>query len=121
MDIHTVETEYFHNVNMTMTYKTSSRSIILTSMIMHMVTFITLALGTVYESNWLIFVSLITLLLGLFFGKEMLERLDYEEDLADFQQNVKDGLEKIYGDEEIETSQRSSRRADMLRNPNNNS
>ena len=88
---------------------------ILTSMIMHMATFITLALGSIYELKWLTFVSLITLLLGLFFGKEMLERLDYEEDLANFQQSVKDGLEKIY-DEETETSQRSSRRA-MLRNP----
>ena len=99
-----------------MSYKTSSRSMILTSMIMHMATFITLALGSIYQLEWLTVVSLLTLLLGLFFGKEMLERLDYEEDLADFQQNVKDSLEKIYGDEETETGQRSSRRANLKNN-----
>ena len=93
---------------------------ILTSMIMHMATFITLALGSIYELKWLTFVSLITLLLGLFFGKEMLHRLDYEEDLAIFQQNVIDGLESSgcfdKTLDETETSQRSSRRANLKNN-----
>ncbi len=82
-------------------------------MILHMVTFITLALGSIYELRWLIFVSLITLLLGLFFGKETLERLDYEEfekNLTEFQH----ALEEAYG--ETETGQRTSHRADIIHN-----
>ena len=57
----------------------STRLMILTSMLLHLTTFVALALGSIYELKWLTFGSLITLCLGIFFGKETLERLDYEE------------------------------------------
>jgi len=59
----------------------STRLMILTSMLLHLTTFIAVAIGSIYELKWLIFGSLITLSLGIFFGKETLERLDYEENL----------------------------------------
>lgn len=59
----------------------STRLMILTSMILHMVTFVAIALGSIYELKWLMFGSLLTLALGIFFGKETLERLDYEENI----------------------------------------
>ena len=52
---------------------------ILVSMICHMLTFIFLGLGSIYESGVLTFLSLLTLMLGLFFGKEALENVDMEE------------------------------------------
>jgi len=68
----------------------STRLMILTSMILHMVTFIALALGSIYELNWLTFGSLITLALGIYFGKETLERLDYEESLKEPEPPLRD-------------------------------
>ena len=61
-------------------------------MILHLVTFITLALGSVYEQTWLTFGSLISLALGLYFGKESLERLDAA--------NFEDTIEPAEDDEE---------------------
>ena len=57
----------------------STRLLILTNMILHMVTFIALALGSIYELGWLTFGSLVTLMLGLYFGREALDRLDYDD------------------------------------------
>lgn len=54
----------------------STQLLCLTSMLLHLATFITLALGSIYESKLLTFIALVALMLGLYFGKETLNRLD---------------------------------------------
>ena len=52
---------------------------ILVSMICHTATFILLALGSIYQLQLLTFGSLVSLMVGLFFAKEALENVDFEE------------------------------------------
>lgn len=52
---------------------------ILISMISHMITFILLGLGSIYENGILTFLSLVSMMIGLFLAKEVLETLDTTE------------------------------------------
>jgi hypothetical protein len=48
-------------------------------MLCHVATFILLGLGSIYENGILTFLALVSLAVGLFFGKEALENPDIEE------------------------------------------
>jgi hypothetical protein len=45
-------------------------------MVLHIITFILLGLGGIYDSKLLAFGALVSLMVGLFFGKEALETAD---------------------------------------------
>lgn len=57
----------------------STKLLVLVSMICHLATYLLLGLGSIYEMQILTFGSLCTLAIGLYFGKEVLERLDTAE------------------------------------------
>ncbi len=59
-------------------------------MICHLATFILLGLGSVYENSVLTFLSLVTLMLGLFFGKEAIENIQNIPEWADYLQKDDD-------------------------------
>ena len=48
-------------------------------MVCHVWTFVFLGIGSIYENKLLTFLALLSLMLGLFFGKNALETLDLEE------------------------------------------
>lgn len=56
----------------------SLRLQILVSMILHMATFALLGLGSIYESKLLTFSALASLMIGLFFSKEVLVQIEPE-------------------------------------------
>ena len=56
-------------------------------MICHVATFVLLGLGSIYEMKVLTFSALVSLMVGLFFGKEALETSDYEQLINDNEKN----------------------------------